>query len=297
MSDSSPRPYLWMLSGSFCFACMGVLANAAGGYFPWQLIAMTRSLVPLVLVVVWAVSAGVPLVFFRPGVLWMRSIAGSISLISTFYALSRLPPPEVFTVTNMFPLWVALLSWPMVGERPSLATWISVLCGVAGVFVIFPPTYLVHLPTEGEWPVLTAIIASIATAFAVLGLNQLRHVDARAVVVHFSFAALVTAAIAYFVFDRTPPAHSPNILALAVMLGTGLCAMVGQLFLTKAFASGEAAKVSVVNLAQIPITLVMQVLFLGYEFDGIKLIGMALVLGPTAWMMLTQRQRKVMSDE
>lgn len=297
MSEDSPRPYVWMLLGGVCFACMATLTNAASVYFPWQLVAMTRSAVPFLLVFAWAISAGVALVVWRPGVLWMRSISGSLSLVCTFFALSKLPAPEVFTITNMFPLWIAILSWPMLGEAPSLGTWIGVLCGVAGVFVLHPPTFLLHAPTLHDWPILIALFASIATAFAMLGLNQLKHIDTRAVVVHFSFTALSFSTGAYFLFDRPPPTREPNLWALAMILGTGISATIGQMFLTKAFTAGKAAKVAVVNLVQIPMTLVLQLIFFDYELNPQKLLGMALVVGPTAWLMLGEETHKIADEE
>jgi drug/metabolite transporter (DMT)-like permease len=291
--DDSRQPYVWMLMGSVCFAVMGLLTNLANESFPWQLVAMTRSIVPFLLVLGWALSAGVEIAIWRPGVLWLRSISGSASLVCTFYALSRLPPSEVFTVTNMFPLWIALLSWPMLGEKPEPGTWISILCGVAGVFVIYPPTFLSHAPTASEWPIVIAVIASVSTAFAMLGLNQLRHIDTRAVVVHFSFLALLFATAAYFAFDRKTPSVPPGGRSLAAILGTGVFAMMGQLFLTKAFTTGQAAKVAVVNLAQIPILIVLQMAFVGYRLDAAKIIGTILVVGPTAWLMLHQEARRI----
>ena len=67
-----------------------------------------------------AMAAGKRLVFFRPRKLWMRSIAGSISLVCGFYAMTHYPVSEVLTLTNMFPLWVAVLSLPLfaiLGQR------------------------------------------------------------------------------------------------------------------------------------------------------------------------------------
>ncbi|MEI7684988.1 MAG: DMT family transporter [Planctomycetota bacterium] len=297
MSEDSSRPYVWMLLGSVCFASMATLTNAASAYFPWQLVAMTRSVVPFILIVAWAISAGVALVVWRPGVLWLRSISGSLSLVSTFFALSRLPAPEVFTITNMFPLWIAILSWPMLGERPSLTTWIGVLCGLAGIFVLHPPNLDVSAVTVHDWPALVALFASVSTAFAMLGLNRLKHLDTRAVVVHFSFTALVFATGSYFLFDRPPPVREPNLWALAAILGTGLSATVGQMFLTMAFTSGKAAKVAVVNLSQIPMTLLLQILFFEYELTAQKVIGMALIVAPTAWFMVHAEVTKMSNQD
>jgi drug/metabolite transporter (DMT)-like permease len=281
-----------MLMGSFSFACMVALANTACQYFPWQLVAMTRSVVPFMLVMTWALSAGATLAVWRPGVLWMRSLSGSISLIGTFYAISKLPPSEAITITNTYPIWVALLSWPILGEVPALSTWLGVVCAVAGIFVIYP----IDQAAQFGWPVLVAVLASLATAFAMLGLNQLKNVDTRAVVVHFSFTALVFATGAYFVFDRPTPRYDPTPWALACILGAGVTAMIGQLFLTKAFTAGQAAKVAVVNLTQIPMTLGLQLMFLEYPITLRKACGIALILGPTAWLMVQQQMRRAKLD-
>src|SRR5262245_35594142 len=142
MTTSRPtlRPYVWMLVGSFAFSWMGMLAHHVGSDqdhpLDWQVVAIFRSLLPLILVGAWALSAGVKLVFWKPRILWMRSIAGSCSLIGTFFAITRLPISDVFTLTNMFPVWVALLAWPMLGVFPSPKVWLSVASGASGVVLI-----------------------------------------------------------------------------------------------------------------------------------------------------------------
>src|SRR4051812_31657925 len=133
-SHPSPlAPYVWMLCGSVAFACMGSLAHGLGSRCDWQLIAFARSSLALVFAAGLARAAGVRLVFRRPGTLWVRSLAGSLSLVCTFYALTRMPQSDVLTITNVFPVWVALLSWPLYGERPAGPLWLSLTCGLAGV--------------------------------------------------------------------------------------------------------------------------------------------------------------------
>ena len=104
MSNPTLRPYLWMLVGSFAFSWMGTLAHHVGSAesqgVDWQVVAIFRAIVPLVLVGAWALAAGVRLVFWKPGILWMRSIAGSLSLVGTFYALTRLPVSDVLSRTS-----------------------------------------------------------------------------------------------------------------------------------------------------------------------------------------------------
>src|SRR5437588_10248172 len=81
-------PYAWMLCGSVAFAVMGTLAHGLGERCDWQLIAFTRSFLAFVFAALLARAAGVRLVLWRPGTLWIRSLAGRFSLVCTFYALT-----------------------------------------------------------------------------------------------------------------------------------------------------------------------------------------------------------------
>ena len=176
------RPYIWMFCGSAAFATMSAFAHALGKHLEWQYVAAIRAAIPLIIsgVLVW--SAGAKFVFFRPWTLWWRSIAGSISLVLAFFALTResLPVADVVTVTNLFPIWIALLSWPIVGQPPSPRVWLSIAVGVAGVILIQQP----HLAT-GDFGFLAALISSVFSALAMLGLNRLQGIDPRAIVFHF----------------------------------------------------------------------------------------------------------------
>lgn len=280
MGSESVLPYLWMLAGSAAFALMGILAHAAGERCGWQLIALARSSIPLVLVAAWALTTDVPLVFWRPRTLWMRSIAGSISLLCTFFALTRLPVSDVFTLTNMFPIWIAMLSWPMLGEAPAGHVWLSVVSGVAGVALIQQPHF-----AEGNFAALVAVTASFSSAFAMIGLHRLRTIDTRAIVVHFSAVALVMCLACFLLFEWTgPPLAALDVRTGLQLLGVGVLATVGQLCLTRAFATGQPARVSVVGLTQIVFAMLLDVL-LGHTLGGLTLLGVLLVVVPTAWLM------------
>jgi drug/metabolite transporter (DMT)-like permease len=270
-----------MLCGSVAFALMGTLAHGLGERCDWQLIAFTRSFLAFVFAAALARAAGVRLVLWKPGTLWIRSLAGSLSLVCTFYALTRMPQSDVLTLTSVFPVWVALLSWPLYGEPPSRQLWLALACGLAGVVLVQQP----HL-ARGNLGAVTALAASLFTAVSMLGLHRLRGVDARAVVVHFSGVSALYCAAAFFLFARREGGPAvPDGTALLMLLGVGVAATVGQLFLTRAFAAGPPARVSLVGLTQIPFAMLLDVAFWGHTFGPLSLAGIALVLGPTAWVM------------
>ena len=65
--------------------------------------------------------------------------------------------------------------------------------------------------------------------------------------------------------------------ALALLMGVGVCATIGQVFLTKAFAAGPPAKVSVVALTQVAFGMGLDLLDESYTFSLLRPIGVVLV--------------------
>ncbi len=284
MVPSSLLPYVWMLLGSFSFAVMAMLSHQLGDLklCDWRITALARSGLAFAFAAALAPAVGARLVFRRPGILWVRSLAGSISLVCAFYAQSVMSPPELLTITNTFPLWVALLSWPLLHERPSGAVWVSAVTGVLGVFLVQDP----HLK-GGTLAASLAFLASFATAIAMLGLHRLQGLSTLAIVVHFSGVAFAFCVALVFLGPGGMPdwaaAAAPG--TLLRLLGVGATATVGQLFLTKAFAAGPPAKVSVVGLTQIVFAIGLDVLSRDRSFSPATLLGIGLVMAPTAWVM------------
>jgi drug/metabolite transporter (DMT)-like permease len=275
------QPYLWILISGFAFSWMATFAPLAGQGCSWQVVAIVRCAIPLVLIAVWAKWDGVKLTLWGSPVLWMRSLAGSCSLVGTFYVFGTgMPLTDIFTISNTFPIWVALLSWPMLGKMPSGIVWLSILSSIAGVALIQGAQL-----QEGNLTVLVVVAVSIFTAIAMMGLNRLKHLDPRAVVVHFSATALVFAILSYFIFPTETPPASFDWTHLLELLAVGVSASVGQYFLTRAFTAGDPARVSVASLSQFVMILFLDTLVLNHPLDPHKLWGIPLILGPTIWLM------------
>ncbi|MGC3968907.1 MAG: EamA family transporter [Pirellulales bacterium] len=189
-------PYVLMLAGAASFTLMSELAHVLNKECHWTVVALARTALAFLFTFVLAKSQGIPLVFWRPHTLWLRSIAGSISLMCAFYAFKNLPASDVVVITNMFPIWVAILSWPMLGERPGPEVWPAVFCSVAGAALVnypleIPVEVTTGPPLDRTGGAIAACISSVLSAVVVIGLNLLQNVPSQAVVVHFSGVATV----------------------------------------------------------------------------------------------------------
>lgn len=280
--------YLSMIWGALTFATMGALSHFAGDYFSWQLIALARTSLALIFSFIIAVSSGVRLVLFRPAILWMRSIVGSLSILCAFYAITHLPISTSITLSNTFPVWVTLLAWPVLGIRPKASVWLAVTVGIAGVAIIQQPYW-----TGSRAAVLAALGNAVGTSIAMIGLNRLRSVDARAVVTHFSGVSTLVCLIFLLLTNTAAEwSKSSNKPALLLLVGVGLTGTLGQLGMTRAFALGHPSKVAVVGLTQIVFAYVFDLLFWKRSFNLLTLCGMALIVAPTAWLLLNSPLRR-----
>lgn len=284
-----------MLAGAAAFAVMSELATVVNQDCHWTVVALARTAFALAFTFSLAKVRRIPLVFWRPRTLWLRSIAGSVSLMCAFYAFKNLPASDVVVITNMFPIWVAILSWPMLGERPSPGVWPAVFCSVAGAALVnFPIDAAATTTTASEvvgqdriGGAVAACISSLLSAVVVIGLNLLQNVPSQAVVVHFSGVATAFC-LALMPWTGVEASHfttlSPWIWIK--LIGLGFFASIGQILLTKSFAIGPASKVAVVALSQVVFCYVFELGLLGRRFQWQSLAGMMLIVVPTAWMLL-----------
>ena len=288
-SESSATPWkvdqasLWITGGAFFLALMSALSHEVGSRCDWSLIALVRAVVMFVTSALLVKLSGRQLVFLRPRTLWIRSLAGSFSLVCNFYALTRMPVADAITLMNVHPLWISLITALLHRRWPRSTEFLGVLCGLAGVALIERP----HLAHDGA-PALVALLSSLSSAVAMLGLHQLKSVDSRAVVAHFAGVASVVSLFVVGVKFSQGLILMPQypLSASYWLLAVGATGTVGQIMLTRAYALGSPTRVAVVGLTQVMFARIFDVLIWGRELGPLTLAGFAMVLAPSTWLSL-----------
>ncbi|MEI7922764.1 MAG: DMT family transporter [Planctomycetota bacterium] len=280
------NPSLWMICGAASFTMMGGMANALGTRCDWRIVAQSRTIFSFLVALTLARMAGAKLVFLHPRILWLRSIAGTLSLMSTFYALSNLPLADALTLTNTYPLWIVLIGFVIWGETVDSSILVAIASAIVGVVLIQQP----HL--EGNRLALaSALSAATFTGFAMIGLNRLGEIDPRAVVTHFSGVAAISMIPVLMMGEPVDWSVVADSVTCTLLLGVGITGTIGQICLTKAYATGSAPKVALVGMSQIAMGLVFDIIYREQLPARLSLVGMVLVVGPVMWVMLQGKGR------
>lgn len=286
-----------MLIGSVCFAMMALLAESLRDQFTYPWITMVRSGIATTLAIALTLLGGAQLVFLRPVTLWVRSLSGWASMICGFYALTHYDVEIVLALTNMYPLWVAILSWPLLGKTPSPKTWLALFVSCVGMWLVYASsisfdTIDTSRSYNPQLAIPMAILAGMLSGVALINLHRVKHIDTRAVVAHFSAVATVLSLFVWIFLPVSPPVDVVDRASVLRLLGVGLAATLGQICLTMAFSTGAPARVSVVGLSQVVVAVIAKFIIEGRIPTPGSMLGMSLVVASTIWVILSDSARR-----
>jgi drug/metabolite transporter (DMT)-like permease len=283
---------LWMALAATLFAVMNFFVRVASAHVPWTEVAASRALVGGAIALGVARARGAPLTIDprdrRLG--WARSICGTGAMLCTFYTLGApaIALGDVVTLGATGPIFIALLSPRLLGERSGRGLWLSTLAAFAGVALVAGPT----LRLSGGLA-LIATLGALFSAVAMIWLRKLgsgatsapaapgegraasptpRRPTPEAIALHFSLvAAAVMMALSIPTF-RAPDGHGALLL-----LAAGLSGGLAQLAMTHAYALDHAARLGTAGYLTVVLSHVLGAVFLDEAPSAHQLAGTTLV--------------------
>lgn len=262
----------WMVLAQVFFAGMNICTRLGARHLPWSEIASTRFLLGALIAYGLAAHRRTSLrITDRPNA-WRRSIYGTLAAVCTFYALSsrRIAVGDAATLTATAPIFVALLSGPLLGERVGGRVTLAIALGFAGILAVVRPSFELALPV--------AAIATLGAGFYALAMIWLRKIGPgesnEAIVFHFSLVALtVTTIIAIPVWEW------PDWRGGLALLGVGVTGGGGQMAMTRAYSLHRAAPITALSGLGIVLTHVLAIPVFGDRPTSWQVAGSLLVIG------------------
>jgi S-adenosylmethionine uptake transporter len=274
----SSRQPLWMLAASFVFACMGVCVKFAAEHYSTMELVAYRGVISTLLMLLWARAAGVSLRTQRLGMHAWRGIVGAVSLLAWFYALAFLPLATAMTLNYMSSVWIAAFivgGTLLYGQSTSSSHgWLfaTILAGFGGVVMVLRPA----LEANQLWPGLIGLLSGITAALAYLQVTALSRAgepELRVVFYFALFAMLLGFAGALFTgFSSWSLRHALWILPI------GLLASLGQLLMTRAYASGATMLVANLQYSGVVFAALLGMLVFADRLPLMAWAGMLLII-------------------
>ena len=193
--------------------------------------AMLLVIVPYILCVTgWTATR----VTYWPG----QIFRGLLLLTSTGFmvaALRYLPLTTVTAITFMSPIFVVLLSMPLLGERVSTHRWGAVLIGFAGVLLIVQPG-----ASGFEWVLLLPLATALSTGLREIVTRHLSRSETSISILLCSTVIVMLAGLATAPFGW----NAVDVQGALLFLLAGICNAGAQFLMIEALRMGEASLVA-----------------------------------------------------
>jgi drug/metabolite transporter (DMT)-like permease len=204
-----------------------------------------------------------------------RGVLIMLAAACAFFAYSRVPLAEAYTLNFTGPLFVTALSGAVLGEHVETRRWVAVLGGFAGVLVILRPGTAVFQP---------AALGAVANAFF-FGLSLLvtrRLTATEAPLVILVWGALVCA-LGFGAMTGAGFYRPPSSTAAALLAAAGLGNAIAMVCLVHALAIARASVVAPVQYSQMLWAVLLGRFLFGDVPDVWTFVGCAVIVASAAW--------------
>jgi drug/metabolite transporter (DMT)-like permease len=277
-----------MLVAGFLFAAMGVFVKIGAEHFSAAELAFYRSFVTLIAVSVYVVATRKTVKSPFIGTHVIRSVVGAISLVGYFYAITRLPLATAQTLNYTSPLFLAIVTTVVLGERFSSWLLVAIVLGFVGVGMLLQPNF-----EEGkEGAALVGLFSGVLASWAYLSvrtLGRLGEPDWR-VVFWFGLIASVFCAVWQL---ATSTFHALRWDNAWIIIGLGACGTLAQLTMTRAYRTGNTLVVGAFSYSTIVFATVATIVLWDDRLTPLEWAGMAVIIGSGIIAMRVEKKEQV----
>ena len=231
MKERSLLGVALMISSQLGFTSMSICIKLSGVEFPLFEIVFFRSIVAAIIIGALIIKNGMSYGFKNKKLLCIRCLSGSLGMIFSYYAITKIGIANSITLLNTFPLFVALLAPIFIKEKTTIKLLFWILLAFIGVIFIVKPDQHIFRNIA-----LLALASGLFSGIAHISIRQLHLTD------HFLsiafYYALFTTLISIPVM--IPSFKMPSYTGWMVLTGAGIFGAIAQLLITYAYKWSQA---------------------------------------------------------
>jgi drug/metabolite transporter (DMT)-like permease len=267
---------VYVLAASATFTIGSALVKALTADFPVLEIVLFRSMVGFVAMLPMIIRQGglSALATRRPLGHVMRTVYGFIGTVTSVYGFGVLPLVAVTALGFAMPLFLTILSVPLLGERVGVRRVTAVLVGLGGVLVMLRPWHVDadSMPLGAVAIVMTGVVT---WALSMITIRRMGDFGERNVTI-VAWYSLGTASLA--ALGCIGHWVTPSLWQLAALVSAGLFSGFAQLLMTEGYRAAEASLVAPFEYGAIIYATVLGIAIWGEWPDAWGLAGVAVLI-------------------
>ncbi|MDD5470898.1 MAG: DMT family transporter [Sideroxydans sp.] len=261
-----------MLVAGLLFACMGALVKLGAPHFSSAELVFYRSFFGLLIVYALVHHSRIKLTTFHWHAHLWRGLSGTVAMLLFFHCITALPLATAITLNYTSSLFLSLLTVVVLKEKFHFPLSSSLAIGFSGVVLLLQPTLEHKQFADGLLGLASGFLAGIALMnvrhLGVLGEPGMR------VVFYFNLIATLASAI-WMLGDAL---HPVTLGDLPLLIAIGASATFAQLFMTRAYRTGQTLVVGSLAYSTIVFSALFGLIFWHEQLSLLAWLGIALII-------------------
>lgn len=263
---------LCITTAAFFFSLMAVFIKLSGT-LPVMEKAFFRNLVAAFIAIATIIKSGNGFKIKKGStpILLMRSLCGLCGMVANFWAIDHLGIADANMLNKMAPFFAILMSFFIIGEKPTKFESISVLIAFIGACFIIKPGRNIS-----SFPAFIGLLGGFmaGTAYTFVRKLGLRGEQPSIIVAFFSMFSCLFC-IPPMILDFVRPSN----IQLLYLILAGSSAAVAQFAVTNAYKYAPAKEISIFDYSQVLFAAIWGLLIFSEFPDHISIIGYIIIIG------------------
>lgn len=284
MSDNYniKKATLFIILSSFFFSIMQVCVKFSGTNIPLMEQIFFRNLITLFISACIIIKEK-HLFFGKKGhrkYLFARAFFGYTGVCGFFYATNHMSLSDSSILQKSSPIFVTIFTAILLRQKLPKIKAICVLISFIGAMLVVKPKF-----DSQTIPAMIALLSAILTALSHMALTYVNKFEKPYTIVFFFSLFSTTCSFPFMLMNFVVP----DINQALLLLGIGVFAGLGQIFLTFGYKNAPASKVSIYTFTSVIFASIFSTLFFGQFIRLLSFIGILLIFTSSYYDFLRQK--------
>ncbi|MCC5624024.1 DMT family transporter [Nostoc sp. CHAB 5715] len=284
--DKGSEGIVYMVIAAFCFSVSGACTRVLGKDISSVELVFFRNCIGVIFIFYSVNQRPLVQIGGKPFLLIFRGITGTLALYTFFYSITKIGLGVAITYQQSYPVFLAVFSAVYLKEKMKPKEWIAVIIGFAGICLIFLPQISIDIFSLKNHSI--GLLNAVLTALAYLSIKGLSKIyDSRSIVLSFMLSGILLPVFSlmagYYIESDylgflVGKFTMPDGIQWVWIWALSISALIGQIYLTKAFTYGKVGPVSAMGYSNIVFSVFFGVL-LGDAIPHLtSFMGIALII-------------------
>ncbi len=252
----------FMLISAVCLSLMSAFAKVLTTSMSTIEIVFFRNIIGVVLISLTFLKTPIKQIGGKPWLLFFRAAIGLLAMLSFFYNIAHISLSDAVTYSKLSPIFTAIFAMWFLREKIGFKGWMAIALGFTGMLFVMQPLGLILEKSH-----LFGFLNAVCAALAFTSIRELKkYYDTRSIVLSFMGIGVL---IPFISMSISPYVQSdilsfmmgnfimPTTVQFIYLIGIGITASLGQVYMTKAYSSTKAGLIGAVGYSVIIFSLII----------------------------------------